>query len=486
MNSIKNLTAEQKLKLLAKTEARERLAIFTLAVDENYTINWHHRVIAKTLESVLKDTLNNKPRRVILQLPPRSGKSELATIKFPAWVLGKHPELPIIVASYSGELARDFGLKTRDLMENPNYQAIFNTKLREDAKAKSRWLTEKGGGYTAVGVGGTITGRGFKIGIIDDPIKNREEAESQVYRDRVWNWFRSTFYTRQDGVGSIILILTRWHQDDLAGRLIKQQKDEEKANIKTENWEIISFQAIAIKDEKYRKKGEPLWKERFDLERLQRIKNTIGTYEFSALYQQEPIASEAQEFKDIYFQYRRLDEVKIKDTRRFVTIDTAVRKTEQSDYTGIAINFVDRENNWNVIAYRIRVTPQELIDLIFKLYDDYRFELLGIEKTAYSLAIKPFLDEEMRKRNRFFSVELLSHKNQEKEIRIRGLLPRYQTGSIYHIEGRCQDLEEELLTFPKGVHDDVADALAYQLQIAKKPEPAEISQPVEVNPDPYF
>src|SRR5262249_5575021 len=158
--------------------------------------------------------------------------------------------------------------------------------------------------FTATGVGGSITGRGFKIGIIDDPIKNREEAESAVYRDKIWSWYTSTFYTRQEGQGAIIVICTRWHLDDLVGRLEAQEKEAADRGEKNyDEWEYITFPAIAKDNEPHRNKGQPLWPEKFPLPALQTIKNALGPYDFESLYQQHPISSSNQEFKREWFQY---------------------------------------------------------------------------------------------------------------------------------------------------------------------------------------
>ena len=453
-----------------KSAATNDLISFSQIIDPRYTPNWHHEVIARKLEEARRKVENGINARLILELPPRHGKSEAATIKFPAQTLGIHPDWPVIVSSYSAELAEDFGLKTRDTLSHEHYQAIFNTTLRPDTQARGRWLTSEGGGYTATGVGGAITGRGFKIGIIDDPFKNREEADSEVIREKVWNWYTSTFYTRQEGVSAIIVICTRWHLDDLVGRLLRQEKESKANNLPHDDWEVVRFPAIADKDEEYRKKNEALWPDKFNLLALEKIKAAIGIYDWSALYQQSPISSENQEFKEDYFKHRSPAEVERLETRRFITIDTAVSKAASADYTGIVRNFVDKENNWNLKAYRMKLSPLELMDILFTLYQQDRPEKIGIEKTIYLQAIKPFLDEEQRKRNTFLPIVELEHNQVHKETRIRGLLPRYQSGSIYHIEGECKDLEEELLTFPKAINDDVMDSLAYQLQLAEKPD----------------
>lgn len=405
-------------------------------------------------------------------MPPRHGKSDEATQKYPAWVLGKSPDFPIIVSSYSQDLATTFGQGTRDLIDSPNYQNIFKTRLREDTSAKANWMTDKKGGYLAVGVGGSITGKGFKIGIVDDPFKNREEADSPVVRESVWKWWISTFSTREEGNAAEIVILTRWHEDDLAGRLLKQQADAEKNGEEHyDKWEILMFKAIADKDElPYRKIGEPLWPEKFSLEKLQARRNNIGPYEWSALYQQSPVDIASQEFKQQWFKYRTWEEVSRLVTRKFATIDTALSKRAESDSTGVTRNYVDIDNNWNIRSARYRINSKALIDLIFVLHDE-GMEQIGIEEGAYKDAVQPFLEEEMRKRNKFPNVITLKHGGVMKETRIRGIIPRYETRAIYHIVGECADLEEELLAFPKGAHDDCPDSEAYQLQIAQPPYP---------------
>lgn len=452
--------SEQELSLQEKEAtrviAKNELIVFNGFVSTRYQASWLHREISRKLERVERGEI----KRLMIFLPPRNGKSEVGSILFPAWLLGKHPEKEIITSSYSADLAQDFGYKTRNVVDSQEYQELFRTRLREDSKSKAKWLTEEGGGYTAVGVGGAITGRGADVLIIDDPIKNREEAESQVVRDKVWSWYTSTAYTRLEKNGAIILILTRWHKDDLAGRLLKAQENG------GDRWEVVKFPAIATHDEKHRKQGEALWPEKYDITALNQIKNTIGSYDWSALYMQEPIASESQEFRESFFHYRTLDEVLALNTRRTLTIDTAISKKASADNTGFCLNFTDRENKWNFKAWKEKISPLELIDRIFSLYDEFRVEKIGIEKTIYLDVIKPFLDDEMRRRNKFLPIVELEHKQTAKETRIRALLPRYESHSIFHISGGCKDLEEEELNFPQGVHDDVVDAAAYQVQVA--------------------
>ncbi len=382
------LSSNERQAVLTKA-AQNDLISFSQILDPRYQPNWHHDLIAQELEEARRKVENGQNARLILELPPRHGKSEETTIKFLAQTLGIHPDWPIIVSSYSAELAEDFGLKTRDTLDHEHYRAIFNTQLRPDTQARGRWLTQEGGGYTATGVGGAITGRGFKVGIIDDPFKNREEADSEVIREKIWNWYTSTFYTRQEGVSAIIAICTRWHLDDLVGRLLRQQEELRTANLPFDEWEVVQFPAIAEKDEEHREKGEALWESKFNLEALEKIKNAIGIYDWASLYQQNPISPATQEFKESYFKTRTWAEVERLKTRNFITINTAVSKAASSDYTGIVRNFVDKENNWNLKAYRMKISPLELIDLLFTLYRQDRPEAIGIEKTIYLQAIKP-------------------------------------------------------------------------------------------------
>jgi len=435
---------------------------FSIIINKQYEPAWLHEEIASKLEAVERGEI----KRLMLFVPPRHGKSQLASINFPAWYLGRHPEQEIITASYSGELAVDFGGKTREIISDQLFQYIFsNISLKPDEKAKAKWRTNKGGSYTSVGVGGSITGRGAHLLIIDDPLKNREEAESLTIRDKIWNWYTSTAYTRLEKDAKIVLIQTRWHLDDLAGRLIKAQFEG------GDQWEIVNFPAIAIKDEPQRRQGDPLWAEKYSITDLQQIKATIGIYDWSALYQQEPILTEDQEFKPHWMQKRKWEDVKILNTRNFLTIDTAISEKASADFTGIIKNYVDKENKWNIKAEKLRINPKELIDRLFYWQEQDNFEKIGIEKTIYLQAIKSFLDEEMRKRNKFLPIIELQHCQTAKEVRIRGLIPRYESYSIYHIENECQELEYELMTFPKGLNDDVIDALAYQLQLAQAPQP---------------
>lgn len=452
--------------------ARKRLINFCQVTDPEYIANWHHEAIAKELEQAFRNLQNNKPTRLIITLPPRHGKSELATKKFPAWALGKDPTLPVIQVSYSHDLAETFGLGTRDILKSQNYQTVFpETNLRKDVKSKSKWQTTENGTYTAVGVGGSITGRGAKLAIIDDPLKNRQEAESQRKRDQVWDWYTSTLYTRLEGYGAIIVILTRWHQDDLAGKLLEQKRKLQESNKPHDDWRIINFPAVAMEQEKFkgevvREPGEPLWPAKYDIKNLENIKENVGTYDWASLYQQDPVLSETQEFKEEHFRKFNQEDLKDKHLRFTTTVDPAISQKDTAD-NSVVLTIAKEVNgpNW----YRVRedaghLTPSQIIDLIFKHNSEYNSDVF-VETIAYQKALKYMIEERQRELEQYFTIkELKSRRN--KEERIRGLLPLYQRGVIFH-RPSDHDYELEAMQFPRGRHDDRVDAMAMQLEAVR-------------------
>lgn len=464
MQNSPKLQQQAKAELAKRELARRHLKSFAEYVYEGYLPGWHTDVLCAALEKIEKGEI----RFLMVEMPPRHGKSLHVSQLFPAWCVGRDKDASVIVSSYSGDLATDHGRETRNLMASKRYQNVFSTRLAADSTAKGKWNTDGKGAYNAVGVGGSTTGRGAKYFIVDDPLKDRKEAESELIRDDRWAWFRSVARTRLTPDGAMIVMHTRWHLDDLIGRIIKEDTWRDYfAPDNGEKWVRLRLPAIATESEKYRKSGEPLWPERYNVAELDDIKKTIGTYEWGALYQQNPVLTENQEFKPSWFRYRTLEDVSHMSVRKFATIDPNLKKSDTSDWTGVCRNYVNEKNQWHLRANRYRVNSKDIIDLIFLLHDE-GFEKIGIEEGAFTYVVEPFLKDEMTKRGKFPNIVPLKHQGTMKEIRIRGLIPRYQTEMIYHLEGECDDLEEELLSFPLGLHDDCADAVAYQIQIAEQ------------------
>lgn len=452
-------------------------AQYCILIDKRYKMEWFHRLIANKLEEGLKRLERGENVRLAIFMPPRHGKSDTATQKFPSYALGKHPEWPVMVSSYSDELATDFGMLTRNIMQSEEYAGMFDTRLRSDAKAKGKWVTDSGGGYTAVGVGGALTGRGFKIGIIDDPFKNREEADSPVVRESRYNWYRSTFYTRQEGASMIVLILTRWHEDDLAGRILHDAQVSKNNGEPYDDWEIIQFRAIATENDDYREVGEALWPDKFNKDKLLTMKAAMGPYEFSALYQQNPIDEENRKFKQAWMRYKPYETLDTASTYNVMTIDPRGKDDikEGKDFVGVTVNFIENASGdyptWNFISYREKLSATALVDLLFTNWSRYHLRKIGIEDNQFSQALMVIVREEMRKRGVYLDIVMLKTGGTAKELRIEALVPRYENGGIFHLtigsQNQCIDLEDELALFPKAANDDASDSAAYQLDMPR-------------------
>ena len=445
---------------LAERElCRKRLLPFIMKANPSYLPGWVHKDICQRLERFSQQVANKESPRLMITMPPRAGKSEIASKTFPAWHLGRHPDHEFISASYSGALANDFSRKVRNLMREPMYQSIFPTRLDPDTQAVSYWATTEGGGFLPAGTGGAITGRGAHVACIDDPVKNREEAESELIRQQIWDWYTSTLYTRLAPGGGLLVIQTRWHFDDLAGRLLEQVED-------SEQWELVEYPAIAVTDEKYRKKGEALHPERYDIDALRRIERTIGPRDFQALYQQKPSPDEGEYFTKAMIRYYRPNELPDRSTLRFYTAwDTAVATKEINDWSvGVTVALDQHENIWLVDLFRQRVDSRDLVEEILDTWELWRSDITGIEDGVIKHAIGPFLDQRIKERRAFsFNYEGLKVGKADKVARARSIQGRMRQGKVYIPEsaGFTPDLVNEMLQFPNGKHDDQVDALAH-------------------------
>lgn len=303
--------------------ARANLIPFVTYTKPNYIVSGVHRAIAEKLEAVERGEI----RRLMIFMPPRGGKSELVSRRFPAWYLGRNPRNDFISASYGADLAVEFGRDVRNIVASTPYQRIFpNVTLAEDSKAKDVWHTNSGGNYMAAGVGGGLTGHGGHILNIDDPVKDRAQAESQTYRDSVWDWFRAVAYTRLQDIAkaAIILTLTRWHEDDLAGRLLNAE-----AQGTGDVWEKVTFPAITPE-------GESFYPEQFPVDELKRIRGVIGEYDWASLYEQRPRPIAGSFFTEASL---LVDGQPVADPERYDTVfavlDTAFKTGKQNDGVGV-------------------------------------------------------------------------------------------------------------------------------------------------------
>ena len=236
------------------------------------------------ISTILATEIAQGDARLIVTMPARHGKSELISVNTPVWFLEKWPGKFVMNLSYGAELATDFSLKVRDTFQDEDLHHLLRTRIRQDKKRVDRWLTPHGGGLTAAGIGGPITGRGADLMLIDDYVKNAEDSLSETLRNKTWEWFKSTAFTRLEPGASLVLLATRWNALDLIGMCQKEMPHQ--------NWKVINLPALAEENDPLgRAPGEALWPERFSRERLLQIKSALGEYWWSAMYQQRPKAS---------------------------------------------------------------------------------------------------------------------------------------------------------------------------------------------------
>lgn len=426
---------------MKRRRARRSLIDFTTYTLPRYQPAGHHTLIAEKLEAIAEGQID----RLMVNMPPRHGKSELASRRFPAWLLGTHPEIELVVASYNADKAREFGYEVRDIVRSSEYQALFpGVGLKEDSRAADRWNTEAGGSFRAVGIGTALTGRGADVLLIDDPIKDDEEADSELRRERIWSWYSSVAYTRLSPGGRVVVIQTRWHEDDLTGRLLAEQgKGGDK-------WTILELPAILSS-------GEALWPERYPLEHLERIKRVTLPRHWSALYQQRPSPEEGAYYKRDWFRY--YDEVP-RHLRIYGASDYAVTDGD-GDWTVHIVVGVDPDDNIYVLdLWRGQTASDVWVQAWLDMARKWR-PLMWVEESGQIVkSIGPFLERRMREERVYCRREQVASAA-DKPTRSRSIQARTAMGKVYfpqHAPWRA-DFEAELLMFPAGKHDDQVDTL---------------------------
>jgi len=459
------IVAEASLEDKARTElalrflTRKRLLPFVERFNPEYNAGWVHKDICKRLEKFSKEVADKKSPRLMLSMPPRHGKSTLASIAFPAWHLGRNPQHEVISCSYSGGLAMVFSRKVRGLLREPGYKMAFPTRLDPESQSAEAWLTTTGGGFVAAGVGGGITGKGAHVLVIDDPVKNREDAESQNNRDSTWDWYTSTAYTRLAPGGGVLVILTRWHDDDLAGRLLRAENDG------GDQWEVVRYPALADEEEKFREIGEALHPERYNLDSLSRIRKAVGPRDWSALYQQNPVADDGEYFTRKMINYYESDDINQEQMRYYVAWDLAIGQRDRNDYSvGICIGVDEHDRLYIMDLIRGRYDGFELVEKILDFYEQWKPSIIGIEKGHIEMALGPFLEKRVRERGLYEAYfKDLKTGRRDKEARARAIQGRMQQGMVFFPKDAIftGPLVAELLRFPNGIHDDQVDALAW-------------------------
>lgn len=449
--------------------ARRKLIHFILRRNPKYLAGWVHEDICERLERFSADVAAGKSPRLMLFMPPRHGKSEICSRNFPAWHLGNYPDHQIIATSYSAPLAYDFSRKVQEIVEDADFELLFETRLKADARSIEAWQTSADGMYVAAGVGGPVTGRGAHVALIDDPLKNREEADSPSHRQLIKDWYTSTLYTRLMPGGGILIIQTRWHDDDLSGWLISIMQEAEKQAAEegawpddADKWEIVSYPAIAKHDEKHRKQGEALHPERYPLSALLKIKRSVqGDWE--PLYQQNPIPDEGAFFTTDMIRY--YDGAAPAGISIIAAGDLAISKADYANHTVFIAAGVDEKDDLYVLdARRGRWDSDEIINELISLYRQWRPQLIGLEQTHVEKAIGPFLEKRIREEKLWsMAIESLPPGKRDKSLRAQPIRGRMKQGKVFFPKNApwMEWLLRELLRFPGSAQDDGVDTMAW-------------------------
>lgn len=408
----------------------------------------HHKIMAKKFEEIAE----GKCKRLIVNMPPRHTKSEFASYLLPAWYLGKFPDRKIIQTSNTAELAVGFGRKVRNLVGSEQYARIFpDVSLRADSKAAGRWSTNANGDYFAIGVGGTVTGKGADLLIIDDPHSEQEAAiaatNPEVY-DKVYEWYGSGPRQRLQPGGAIVIIMTRWSKRDLVGKIIKSSIERD-----GEEWDIVEFPAILPS-------GNSLWPEFWPIKELLALKNELPVSKWNAQYMQSPTSEEGAMVKREWWKIWEKEDPPSCD---FIiqSWDTAFTKNERSDYSACTTWGVfylnENPDDPNIIlldAHKERLEFPELKAKALEMYKEWEPDAFVIEAKA---AGSPLIYE-LRRMGIPVS-EFTPTRGNDKIARMNSVTDLFSSGKVWAPSRRWADeVMEEMAAFPNSEHDDLVDS----------------------------
>jgi len=450
------------LELLARRAAR---ASYLKYIEETTELApaAHHRLLIDRLQAVAE----GRCKRLMVFMPPGSAKSHYANVHYAAYWIGRNPTKNVITASYGQELADKWGRRSRNIVAGPQFRRIFGIGLDAGSTAANRWATDQGGEYLAVGVGGPVTGNRADLAIIDDPVKGREEADSETIREKTREWYRDDLWTRLKPDAAVIIIMTRWHEDDLAGWLLSEAEKGGEA------WEVISLPAIAEQNDPLgRAPGEPLWPEWFTTSMFTEAKR--DSRRWSALYQQRPVPEEGDYFKAAWFRSYGQEPKLLKI---YGASDYAVT-ADGGDYTVHIVVGVDTEDRMYVLdLWRKQADSMEWVEAIGDLVKK-RSPMEWAEETGQiKSGVGPFLEKRLAERRAYVYRRQFPTKG-DKAVRAQAIRGRMAMLGLYLPDDAewVSDFKSELLAFPAGKHDDQVDALGLigqlldHISIPKEPE----------------
>ncbi len=425
------------------------------------------------LEQYIIPKLLKGNARIIINIPPRHGKSEFLSKYLPIWYLINFHNTRIILTSYGSDLAKFWSRQIKEHIALYGNKATGIKLNPKNAAINSFSILGHNGGMQAVGINGALTGKGADLIIIDDPVKNDKEANSINIRNKLWEWYKATLYTRLEPNGSIILIMTRWHEDDLCGRIIKHNKsisnnETNLSNNEIGNWDNIILPSIAGDNCPLgRKIGEPLWNNRFPIEKLNELRFTLGDYWFESLYQQSPYSTKGGIFKSNEFKYFKFVEnqnievnnkiIRNEDLRKFITVDLAASSKENSDYTVLLAFALDIDNNIYILdILREHFDTLNHQEIIKDLYFKWKPISVGIEAVQYQNALVRSVSA-----NGIPAIPI--RPNKDKISRALPMQAKLNSGLVYlpKYENWVNEFLSELTAFPYGKNDDQVDCFAY-------------------------
>ena len=435
---LNGITEEEK-----KEKAQKNFLNFTKHIWPEFIEGQHHKIIADKFNKLATGEI----KRLIVNMPPRHTKSEFASTLLPAWMIGREPKLKIIQTTHTGELAVRFGRKAKTLIDSPEYQEIFQTRLREDSQAAGRWETAQGGEYFAAGVGGAITGRGADLLIIDDP-HSEQDAMNMGALERAYEWYTSGPRQRLQPGGKIVCVMTRWNTKDLTGILLKNQSEP-----KSDQWDIVEFPAIMPS-------GKPVWPEYWKLDELESVKASLSLGKWNAQWMQNPTSEEGAILKREW--WKDWDKEHMPKLEHVIqSYDTAFMKKETADYSAITTWGIFRHNEDGppqlllLDAIKERYEFPELRRVAKEQYDYWQPETVLVEAKASGLP----LTYELRNMG-IPVVNYTPSRGNDKHTRVNSVAPLFESGNIWAPLSKqfAQEVVEECAAFPYGDHDDLVDS----------------------------
>ena len=441
--------------------AYDDLIEFCKRMMPDFIVGKHHRILADMLMDIEKGVKD----RACVNIPPRHGKSQLVSIFFPAWYLGRNPDKKVMMVSHTTDLAVDFGRKVRNLLGLADYKAIFPTvKLATDSKSAGRWNTSVGGEYYACGVGSALAGRGAHLLLVDDPHSEQDviNGNFSVF-EKAYEWFTFGARTRLMPGGSVAIIQTRWHMDDLTGRVVKDMSQNEKSD----QYDVVEFPAIVEIEDK--ESGEliekPLWPEFFDMAALERTKASMPLFQWNAQYQQQPTAEEAAIVKREWWQIWEKENPPPCEYI-IMSLDSAAEKHNRADYTALTtwgVFFNEETNAYNIIllnSIKDRFEFPELKELAMEEYTMWEPDVFIVEKKSSGVA----LYQEMRRMGLVIQ-EFTPHRGSgDKLARLNSVSDIIASELVWVPQTRwAEEVVEEIAGFPFMSNDDLVDSTVMAL-----------------------